>query len=193
MSNRRLLTLSLAVVSAFGGTAAHAQEGAPLTRAQVIAELRAALAAGEVPHGDLDISARNGGPDDSPARMAASTDTRAHVAADLRQAEKAGDVRVGDSSRTLAEIDPARYPQPAEQPGLTRAQVVADLHKAERLGDMSFGEEGKTMAEEFPQRYAAARASEQREALAQHPATRLATATVPGTDSPAAAAHAVSR
>ena len=86
MSNQRLLAMSLAVLSALGATAARAQDDVPLTRAQVIAELRAAQAAGEVPHGDLDISARNGGPDDSPARTVASTDTRAHVKADPKPA-----------------------------------------------------------------------------------------------------------
>jgi len=119
MSNQRLLAMSLAVLSTLGATAARAQDDAPLTRAQVVAELRAAQAAGEVPHGDLDISARNGGPDDSPARTAASTEPRAHVKADLKQAEKVGDVMLGDSSRTLAEIDPARYPRPAAQPTLS--------------------------------------------------------------------------
>ena len=87
MSNQRLLAMSLAVLSALGATAARAQDDAPpLTRAQVVAELRAAQAAGEVPHGDLDISARNGGPDDSPARAVASIDTRARVKADPKPA-----------------------------------------------------------------------------------------------------------
>ncbi len=91
MTNRQLLNLSLAVLAAFGASAAMAQEEeAPMTRAQVIAELHAAQAAGEVPHGDLDISAHNGGADDSPARpplrVAAS---HAKVATDLHQDKKA--------------------------------------------------------------------------------------------------------
>ena len=86
MTHKRLLTLSLAAFAALSANAAMAQEDAPLTRAQVIAELHAAQAAGEVPHGDLDISARNGGPDDSPARAVASADTRAHVKADPKPA-----------------------------------------------------------------------------------------------------------
>jgi hypothetical protein len=177
MSNQRLLTLSLAVLAACGATAAQAQDSAPLTRAQVIAELRAAQAAGAVPHGDLDISARNGGPDDNAARTAVSTVTRAQVVADLHQAERNGDMTVGDSGRTLAEIDPAAYPRPAGQPGLTRAQVVAELRQAERLGDMSFGDSDRTMAEQFPQRYAAARADEQREEQAHYAAAHTPHAT----------------
>jgi len=89
MTNRRLLSLSLAACAAFCASAAMAQEDAPLTRAQVIAELHAAEAAGEVPHGDLDISARNGGPDDSPARQPLRAPRHAKVAADMRQDKKA--------------------------------------------------------------------------------------------------------
>jgi hypothetical protein len=88
MTNQRLLRLSLAVCAVFSAGAAVAQEDAPLTRAQVIAELRAAQAAGEVPHGNLDISARNGGPDDSPARPPLKTAAHAKVAADVHQEKK---------------------------------------------------------------------------------------------------------
>jgi hypothetical protein len=92
MTNRHLLTLSLALLAAFGASAAMAQEeeGTPLTRAQVLAELHAAQAAGEVPHGDLDISAHNGGADDSPARPPLRVVPKhAKVATDLHQDKKA--------------------------------------------------------------------------------------------------------
>jgi len=89
MTNQRLLSLSLAACAAFFASAAMAQEDAPLTRAQVIAELHAAQAAGEVPHGNLDISARNGGPDDSPARPPLSAPNHAKVAAGAHQEKKA--------------------------------------------------------------------------------------------------------
>ena len=93
MKKQHLLNLCLAVgaVVCAGAAVAQepvAQEDAPLTRAQVIAELHAAQAAGEVPHGDLDISARNGGADDSPARPPLSTVKHAKVAADLHQEKK---------------------------------------------------------------------------------------------------------
>ena len=90
MTNRHLLTLSLALLAAFGASAAMAQEeGTPLTRAQVLAELHAAQAAGEVPHGDLDISAHNGGADDSPARPPLRVVPKhAKVATDLHQDKK---------------------------------------------------------------------------------------------------------
>jgi Domain of unknown function (DUF4148) len=91
MTNRRLLNLSFAALAAFGASAAMAQdEGPPLTRAQVLAELHAAQAAGEVPHGDLDISAHNGGADDSPARPPLRVaPSHAKVATDLHQDKKA--------------------------------------------------------------------------------------------------------
>ena len=90
MTQHRLLTLSLAALTACAASAAMAQEDAPpLTRAQVIAELHAAQAAGEVPHGDLDISARNGGADDSPARQPLRVAPgHSKVAADQHQDKK---------------------------------------------------------------------------------------------------------
>ncbi len=91
MANRHLLNLSLAALAVFGASAAMAQDdGPPLTREQVLAELHAAQAAGEVPHGDLDISAHNGGADDSPARPPLRVVPRhAKVATDLHQDKKA--------------------------------------------------------------------------------------------------------
>ena len=120
MRKHRLLSLSLFLLaSATTAGVANAQDATtsqdvPLTRAQVVAELHAAQAAGMVPHGDLDITAHNGGPDDSPARNVASTATRAQVKADLLKATKTGSLTVGDSNRTLAEIDPSHYPLPTQ-------------------------------------------------------------------------------
>ena len=120
MHKHRVLSLSLFLLaSATTAGVANAQDvttsqDVPLTRAQVVAELHAAQAAGMVPHGDLDISAHNGGPDDSPARNVASTATRAQVKADLLKATKTGSLTVGDNNRTLAEIDPTHYPLPTQ-------------------------------------------------------------------------------
>ena len=116
MHKHRILSLSLILLASVttAGVAeaqdASSAQDVPLTRAQVLAELHAAQAAGLVPHGDLDITAHNGGPDDSPARNVASTATRAQVKADLLKATKTGSITVGDDSRTLAEIDPSHYP-----------------------------------------------------------------------------------
>jgi hypothetical protein len=90
MTKHRLAALSLAALAAFGASAVMAQEEeAPLTRAQVLAELHEAQAAGEVPHGDLDIDAHNGGADDSPARAPLAVKPRhAKVAADQHQDKK---------------------------------------------------------------------------------------------------------
>lgn len=172
MNKHRALSLSLVLITAAttAGVAkaqdASATQDGSMTREQVLAELHAAQAAGLVPHGDLDISAHNGGPDNSPARTAISTATRAQVKADLLQSIKTGSILVGDNSRTLAEIDPPHYPQPAPVAGLTRAEVRAQLAKAIRLGDMAFGDEGRTMAETDPARYAVAPAEEMREQAA---------------------------
>ena len=161
MNTHRILGLSAFVVAAASLSAAvGAQE---LTRDQVVSELHAAQAAGAIPHGDLDITARHGA-DDAPARGAHSVETRAQVKAELAKAERDGDVQIGETGRTLAEINPSYYPPMPSGPGLTRAQVRSELAEAQRLGDVEFGETGRTLAEMHPEQYAAVRA----EAAAQY-------------------------
>ncbi len=101
MNKTRTLALTL-VLSSIAGVA-FAQQ-AP-TRAEVVAQTRAAQSAGCIPHGDLDISACKGGPDDHPAPGL----TRAQVRAELAQAVRDGDIPVGDEGHTLAELFPQKY------------------------------------------------------------------------------------
>jgi len=191
MRNQRLIVLSLALIGgAATATLAQAQsQDAGLSRAQVVAELQAAQAAGTVPHGDLDAT-RNAGTDTHPARGATSSASRAQVLAELAQAIRNGDIVVGDNDRTLAELDPSHYPLPVPQRGLTRAEVRSQLAEAIRVGDMPFGDEGKTMAEEFPQRYAAARAQEVRDQQTRYAAALSKAAATLAAETPAPTASA---
>jgi len=169
MNTHRTLGLSaLALAAATLSAGAGAQE---LSRDKVVAELHAAQAAGAIPHGDLDITAR-GGADNAPARTALSTASRAQVQAELAKSIKDGDVQVGDSGRTLAEVNPSAYPKMPAGPGLTREQVRAELAEAERLGDVEApGDSGLTMAELHPAQYAAVRAEAARNYARGHAAT----------------------
>lgn len=102
------IALTIALMSS---TAVYAQEAPQLTRAQVIAEYQAAVAAGQAPNsGELYASSL-------PA--AASTKTRDEVRAELRIAQQRGQIASGE-----------QYPQfetEAAAPTITRAQVRAEL------------------------------------------------------------------
>ena len=155
MNKTQIFGLALAVASLAGAVQA---QDTP-TRAQIVTETRAALKAGAIPHGDLDISSSNPGGDVHPAQSAASTLTRAQVKAELAQAVADGAVPLGEIGLTAAEMDPARYPM-ATVPGLTRDEVRRELAMAQRDGDVPFGETGRTPAEQNPSRYAKARAED---------------------------------
>jgi hypothetical protein len=156
MDRTQSLGLSLLLATVVSG--AWAEDS--LTRTDVIAETHAAQLAGNIPHGDLDITAAKG-PDVHPAMGSNSIATRAQVKAELAQAIVAGDMTIGDEGRTLAEITPARYPAAAPAAvGKTRAEVRAELLEAIRVGDIQQGEEGLTLAQLNPQRYAMVRAQD---------------------------------
>ena len=102
------IALTIALLSS---SAVYAQEAPQLTRAQVIAEYKAAVAAGQAPNsGELYAGS-------SPE--AVSTKTRDEVRAELRLAQQRGEVVSGE-----------QYPQfETEAAGstITRAQVRAEL------------------------------------------------------------------
>jgi len=102
------IALTIALLSS---SAVYAQEAPQLTRAQVIAEYKAAVAAGQAPNsGELYAGA-------SPE--AVSTKTRDEVRAELRLAQQRGEIASGE-----------QYPQfeaAVAAPTVTRAQVRAEL------------------------------------------------------------------
>ena len=102
------IVLSLALLTS---TVVYAQEAPQLTRAQVIAEYKAAVAAGQAPNsGELYAGSQP---------EAVSTKTRDEVRAELRLAQQRGEIASGE-----------QYPQfeaAASAPTVTRAQVRAEL------------------------------------------------------------------
>ena len=102
------IALTIALLSS---TAVYAQEAPQLTRAQVIAEYKAAVAAGQAPSsGELYAGSQP---------EAVSTKTRDEVRAELRLAQQRGEVVSGE-----------QYPQfdtNAAVPAISRAQVRAEL------------------------------------------------------------------
>ena len=111
-----LLLASVALV----GASAHAQDSQtqPLSRAQVVAELHAAQAAGQISTGRLDYPV---------AVKSTSSLTRAQVQTELQVARATGQISTG-------RLD---YPvNVAPKSTLSRAQVVAQLKAAQAAGQI---------------------------------------------------------
>jgi hypothetical protein len=116
------IALSIALLSS---TVVYAQEAPQLTRAQVIAEYQAAVAAGQAPNSCELYAASN--------PVAVSIKTRDEVRAELRLALERGEVASGE-----------QYPQFVTEPvvsKLTREQVVAELSLARERGELRDGEQ----------------------------------------------------
>ena len=102
------IALTIALLSS---SAVYAQEAPQLTRAQVVAEYQAAVAAGLAPNsGELYAAS---------LPEAASTKTRDEVRAELRLAQQRGEIASGEQY--------PRFETEAVVPAVTRAQVRAEL------------------------------------------------------------------
>lgn len=102
------IALSLALLAS---TVVYAQEAPQLTRAKVIAEYKAAVAAGQAPNsGELYASS---------LPEAVSTKTRDEVRAEMRLAQQRGEIASGEQY--------PRFETEAVVPAVTRAQVRAEL------------------------------------------------------------------
>lgn len=122
MNTKTLIAATLATLVA--GTAfAQSPAEAPKTRAQVIEEIKAARAAGELPIGDVygyEIRARQSGPGK----------TREQVRAELAQAVANGELR---SFSDLHGFDVAARPVAST---VTRAEVRAEAVRALQAGEL---------------------------------------------------------
>lgn len=129
MSSKSVLVAAVAVVATFCWQSAMAQASAPLSRAEVKAETRAAEKAGKL------TPAGQGG---APAAVAASgpTKTRAQRKAETIEARKAG---------TLAPAGPTQKADNAERAKPTsksRPERKAETRAAEKAGELTPAGEG---------------------------------------------------
>jgi len=103
--------IALSVAALFASAAVSAQETSQVTRAQVIAEYQAAVAAGTAPLSGEQYANQNA--------TFISTKTRAEVRAELLAAQQRGEVTSGEQYQNQV---PSAAPE-----GKTRAQVRAEL------------------------------------------------------------------
>ena len=115
------IALSLALLAS---TVVYAQEATQLTPAQVIAEYKAAVTAGQAPNsGELYASS---------LPEAVSTKTRDEVRAELRIAQQRGEIASGEQY--------PRFETEAVAPAITRAQVRAELAAYRQANPLLVGE-----------------------------------------------------
>jgi len=145
------------MLAAVASTASAQQEK---TRAQVNAELAAAIRNGDMPgNGELGLTQRAQRPDLYPSAPVVSK-TRAQVEAELAAAQRNGDMlAAGESGVKEKDLHPALYSADSAVAGKTRAQVKAELAEAMRLGNVPGpGLSGQSAYQMYPWRYEQQRA-----------------------------------
>jgi hypothetical protein len=128
MNTRSIIAAAALTIVAGAGFAAGAgdqpagQTGK--TRAEVVAELQRARAAGEILNPDY-AAAQTPTVQTGPGAL-----TRAEVRADLERARRAGEVLDPDYDYAM------QHPAPAQPSGLTRAEVVGEYKRAVAAGEV---------------------------------------------------------
>jgi Domain of unknown function (DUF4148) len=128
------------VLAATAGTAL--AQTAPLTRAEVKAQLAEAVRTGDLlADTERGLKLNELYPSNYPAQSTEVGKTRAQVKAELAEAIRTGDL-LADSETGLKrnEINPSNYPAQPTQMGKTRAQVAAETAEARRLGLLDVSE-----------------------------------------------------
>ena len=135
--NRSILSsITLAVAALASGYAMAADTSAPLTRAQVQAELAEAVRTGDIfVDGESGLKMNELFPSRYPAKAVVQGKTRAQVQAELAEAVRTGEIFVdGESGLKMNGLFPSVYPAKATIQGKTRDQVNAELTEALRMG-----------------------------------------------------------
>lgn len=131
------LSTSILLPLMFAATAGTAMaQNAPLTRAEVKAQLAEAVRTGDlIADGQTGLKLNEINPTNYPAKADQLGKTRAQVKAELVEALRTGDlVANSETGLKLNQINPSNYPAQPSQMGKTRAQVVAETAEANRLG-----------------------------------------------------------
>lgn len=119
----------------FAGQAMAASD-APMSRAQVKAELAEAIRTGNIVVGESGEHLNEIYPHNYAAQQSASTVTRAQVQAELAEAIGAGNMIVGESSAKLNEVFPHNYSAQRDGASKSREQVRAELAEAAANGQL---------------------------------------------------------
>lgn len=127
MTRTQISTIAFAVATLFAGQAMAAGD-APVTRAQVKAELAEAIRSGNVIIGEDGTLMNEAFPHNYSAQQASSV-TRAQVKAELAEAIRSGNMSASESGVQLNQVFPHNYAR-QEVNGPSRAQIRAELAEA---------------------------------------------------------------
>ncbi|AOF86033.1 hypothetical protein BSY239_2664 [Hydrogenophaga sp. RAC07] len=137
------LSTTILLPLVFAATAGTAMaQSAPLTRAQVQAELAEAVRTGDLlADTERGLKLNELYPSNYPAQPSQVGKTRAQVKAELAEAVRTGDLVADiETGLKLNQINPSNYPAQQTQMGKTRAQVMAETAEARRLGLLDVSE-----------------------------------------------------
>jgi hypothetical protein len=171
--NRTLLSALTLAVAALSAGQALADEPVGLTRAQVMAELAAARASGDlVGNGETGQKLNELFPGRYAKTVTEPGKTRDEVVSELAQARRNGDLLAnGETGLKLNEQFPALYPAQPVAASKTREQVRQELAEAKRTGDiLASGESSLKLNELYPNRYPSKAKGQQRAASSDHAA-----------------------
>jgi ribosomal protein L30E len=135
MTRIQVSAIALAFTTFLTGHAMAASD-APVTRAQVQAELAEAIRTGNIIVGESGDRLNEIFVHNYPAQQAAPSVTRAQVQAELAEAIRTGNVVVGESSAKLNEIMPNNYAAGRNVISKSRAQVQSELAEAIASGEL---------------------------------------------------------
>src|SRR5690554_2494508 len=129
MKGTQLSAIAIAFSTLFAGQAMAAHD-APVTRAQVQAELAEAVRTGNIVPGESGQRLNQLYPNNYPAQQTSSTVTRAQVKAELAEARRTGNIAVSESGAKLNDLYPQNYPAQHDVASKTREQVRTELAEA---------------------------------------------------------------
>lgn len=135
MTRTHTYAIALAFTSLFAAQAI-AATNAPVTRAQVKAELAEAIRTGNVSSGESGLKLNEQFPHRYPAQRAATSKSREQVKTELAEAISTGNVSSGESGQKLNEQFPYNYPSQQKIAIKSREQVQAELAEAISTGQV---------------------------------------------------------
>lgn len=128
--------LALTFAALLAGPAMAANTDAPVTRAQIKAELAEAVRTGNIAYDESGIKLNEVFPHHYISEQQVSRKTREQVKAELVEAVRTGNVINTDSGMRLNELYPQNYPAQQNVASKTRDQVKSELAEARSNGSL---------------------------------------------------------
>lgn len=136
MTRTQVSAIALAFSALLAGRAMAANIDAPLTRAQVKAELAEAVRSGNIVVRESGAKLNEIRPHNYPAEQNVAGKSRQQVRAELAEATRTGNIIVGESGVKLNEAFPQNYAEQQNVASKSREEVRAELAEAAATGEL---------------------------------------------------------